>query len=68
MEVVWMAKARLENEGTFGNKRVGNTELKENNETRRNHSGSTRIGHGFEENEYRQLGADSESPSKSFPG
>jgi hypothetical protein len=26
------------------------------------------FGHGFEENEYRQLGADSESPSKSFPG
>jgi hypothetical protein len=43
MEVVWMAKARLENEGTLGNKRVGNTELKENNETRRNHSGSTRL-------------------------
>jgi hypothetical protein len=37
-----MEKARLKNEGTPGNKGVGNnTELKKNNQTRRTHSGST---------------------------
>jgi hypothetical protein len=56
-------------EGSVGNKGNGSTKIKEISEqTRRTHSRSTRIGHRIEKNEYHQLGANSESPSRSFPG
>jgi hypothetical protein len=56
-------------EGSVGNKGDGSTEIKEISEqTRRMNSRSTRIGHGIKKNKYRQLSANSESPSRSFPG
>jgi hypothetical protein len=65
----WMEKARLGNEGTLGNKGIGNTKVEEIIEQEEPTQEVQGLGMGLKgKNEHHQLSANSESPSRSFPG